>query len=120
MLHATIHRHLTQSLGMETRDLKREPRVLRDELREKRITFSRGLLKMLKAQGTIVFRDVMTGDEGQKQFDERTGSIWLSSEQEVPTRAQLATGSEMGVLVVQGIVHRIRFPKDMQIMLSSF
>lgn len=96
---ATIDRHLTQSLGMETRNLKWVRHVLTDNLRETVHPFS-GSVKMLQAQNKIVVCDIKTGDGSWILFDEGPGSIWSSSEQQAPARLRLTIAPEKRIPVI--------------------
>jgi hypothetical protein len=88
------------------------------ELRESHLSGSQALLDVLGQQKKIQFRNIITGDESWIFIRTVPGSIWLSLDEELPTRPWPTIGTDKRMLVVFSgmtrIVHVSLPPKDAQ------
>jgi hypothetical protein len=61
--HETVHRRLTESLGLSPRLLKWVPHFLTRDLKRKRVELAKELLDILRFDKHMHFRRIITGDE---------------------------------------------------------
>jgi hypothetical protein len=63
ILESPVYLHLVEKIGFKNYFLRCVPRMLTEELRQKRVQLSRQLLELLQSQRGVSFRDIVTEDE---------------------------------------------------------
>jgi hypothetical protein len=116
---ATVHRHLTISLDIQSRHFPWVVHVLTRELRDQWIKGARALLDVLRQQEKTHFQDTITGDELLIFMDTAPSSIWLSLDEQLPTRPWRTISADKRILIafsgIKGLVHVNWLPKDVRI-----
>jgi hypothetical protein len=121
---ATVHQHLTISMDMQPRYFPWVPHMLTRELKGQRVQGARAFLDAGCHQEKTHFWHIITGDELWIFIDTAPSSIWLSLDEELPTRPRRTISADKRMLIafwgIKSLVYVNWLPKDVRINAISF
>jgi hypothetical protein len=98
VVHSTIWKHLTESLGFSSQCFHCVPHKLTNDLRDKRVAIGSQLLEILEEAQSTGFRQLVTGDESWIYLSYAPRAVWTISQDEVPTREKQTISTKMFML----------------------
>jgi histone-lysine N-methyltransferase SETMAR len=98
--HETVHRRLTESLGLRPRLLEWVPHFLTPNLKRKRVELAKELLDILRFEEHTGFHRILTGDESWLSLDYSSDHISACADDNVPQRVSRQIRSEKVMLAV--------------------
>jgi hypothetical protein len=102
--HATILKHLHDTLGMKHFHLRWLPHELTEQLRAERVKKCQDRLLSLERMEASNFRNIVTGDESWFTVELQQSPKWNTSREEVPQRVRQQIGTrEFMLMAIWGV-----------------